>query len=268
MSKVSAPRHPHFFVETSLETLQVNTALGNDNFLEDYEFLGRVLGKTMYESILVDPQFSLPFLNKILGKQNSLDDLKNLDPEYYKHLKSLRYMSSNEISSLGLTFETTISSSARYGHSTIELIPGGREIVVTKENVIQYIHLVSHQRMNVAGSRQTSAFLSSAHIHSNSHGFREIIPAPWVRLFSAYEFQKLISGDDSVKGIDVAGMMSVMRYSGGYHPSQPIMHWLWEVVDEMTPEQQRKFLRFMTSCSRQPLLGFNSLVPVSYVVFP
>ena len=56
-------------------------------------------------------------------------------------------------------------------------------------------------------------------------------------------------------------MMSVMRYSGGYHPSQPIIHWLWEVVDEMTPVQQRKFLRFMTSCSRQPLLGFNSLVP-------
>jgi hypothetical protein len=61
--------------------------------------------------------------------------------------------------------------------------------------------------------------------------------------------------------IDVQGMMSVMRYSGGFHPSQPIIQWLWEVVDEMTPEQQRKFLRFMTSCSRQPLLGFNSLTP-------
>lgn len=61
--------------------------------------------------------------------------------------------------------------------------------------------------------------------------------------------------------IDVAGMMRVMRYSGGYHPSQPIIGWLWEVVDEMNAEQQRKFLRFMTSCSRQPLLGFNSLVP-------
>ena len=123
---------------------------------------------------------------------------------------------------------------------------------VTKENVIQYIHLVSHQKMNVRGSRQTSAFL---------HGFRDIIPAQWVRLFSAYELQKLISGDDGVKGIDVRGMMSVMRYSGGLHPSQPIVHWLWHVVDEMTPEQQRKFLKFMTSCSRQPLLGFASMVP-------
>lgn len=100
-------------------------------------------------------------------------------------------MSARDIIDLGLTFEITISSLGGYSHSTIELIPGGSKVPVTKENVIQYIHLVSHQRMNVAGARQTAAFL---------HGFREIIPAPWVRLFSAYEFQKLISGDDSVKG--------------------------------------------------------------------
>jgi len=196
---------------------------------------------------LVEPQFCLPFLNKLLGKQNSLDDLKNLDPEYYKNLKSLRNMSAQEIIDLGLTFELHDSAT-----TTIELMRGGSSIPVTKDNVIQYIHLVSHQKMNIRGSRQTSAFL---------HGFRDIIPAQWVRLFSAYELQKLISGDDAVKGIDVQGMMSAMRYSGGLHPSQPIVQWLWRVVDEMTPDQQRKFLKFMTSCSRQPLLGFGSMVP-------
>lgn len=270
-------QHPDFFVETPLQTLQVNAALdGSNDLLRNYEFLGRVLAKAMYEGILVDPQFCLPFLNKLLGKQNSLDDLCNLDPEYYRNLKSLRYMNANEIRELGLTFETTSQ-----GSKIVELISGGSTTNVTKENVIQYIHLVSHQRMNVSGSRQTAAFL---------RGFRDVIPAPWVRLFSAYEFQKLISGDDAVKGygtsrsvgcsaillyyecltllflsythrIDVRGMMSVMRYSGGFHPSQPIIHWLWEVVDEMDPTQQRKFLKFMTSCSRQPLLGFASLVP-------
>ena len=169
-------------------------------------------------------------------------------------------MSASDINNLGLTFEMTkfaaTSSQFNRAHGTVELIPGGSNIPVTKENVIQYIHLVSHQRMNIAGARQTHAFLK---------GFRDLIPAPWVRLFSAYEFQKLISGDDAVKGIDVKGMMAVMRYSGGFHPSQPIVHWLWEIVDEMTPEQQRKFLKFMTSCSRQPLLGFQSLVPAPCV---
>ncbi len=196
---------------------------------------------------MVEPQFSLLFLNKLLGKQNSLDDLKNLDPEYYKNLMSLRQMSAQEIKDLGLTFELHDSVITTY-----ELMPGGSTISVTKENVIQYIHLVSHQKMNVRGSRQTMAFLQ---------GFRDIIPAQWVRLFSAYELQKLISGDDAIKGIDVQGMMSVMRYSGGFHPSQPIIQWLWEVVDDLSPVQQRKFLKFMTSCSRQPLLGFASMVP-------
>jgi len=240
--------HPDFFSVTPLQTLKVNTTSdGDDAILSNYEFLGRVLGKAIYESILVEPQFCLPFLNKLLGKQNSLDDLKNLDSEYYKNLKSLRHMSAQEIDDLGLTFELHDSATA-----TIELLPGGSDIPVTKQNVIQYIHLVSHQKMNVRGSRQTSAFL---------HGFRDIIPAQWVRLFSAYELQKLISGDDAVKGIDVQGMMSSMRYSGGLHPSQPIVQWLWKAVEEMTPDQQRKFLKFMTSCSRQPLLGFSSMVP-------
>jgi ubiquitin-protein ligase E3 C len=240
--------HPDFFSVTPLQTLKVNTMLdGNSAILSHYEFLGRVLGKAIYESILVEPQFCLPFLNKVLGKQNSLDDLKNLDPEYYKNLKSLRHMSAKEINGLGLTFELHDSTS-----TTIELMPGGSSIPVTRENAIQYIHLVSHQKMNVRGSHQTAAFL---------RGFRDIIPAQWVRLFSAYELQKLISGDDAVKGIDVKGMMSVMRYSGGFHPSQSIVQWLWEVVDDMAPDQQRKFLRFMTSCSRQPLLGFSSMAP-------
>ena len=201
------------------------------------------------ESILVDPQFCLPFLNKLLGKQNSLDDLKNLDPEYYKNLESLRQMSAQEITDLGLTFELHDSETAT---GVLELMPGGSTIPVTKLNVIRYIHLVSHVKMNVRGSRQTSAFL---------RGFRDIIPTQWVRLFSAYELQKLISGDDAVKGIDVGAMMRTTRYAGGLHPSQPIVRWLWEVVGEMTPCQQRQFLRFMTSCSRQPLLGFESMDP-------
>jgi len=156
-------------------------------------------------------------------------------------------MSSDEIDSLGLTFETEAANS-----TSVELLPNGSNVPVTKNNVIQYIHLVTHQKMNVSGSRQTLAFLS---------GFRDIIPSHHVRLFSAYELQKIISGDDAVKGIDVQSLMNVVRYSGGYHPTQSIMMWFWQVVAEMTPEQQRLFLKFMTSCSRQPLLGFGSMNP-------
>lgn len=124
---------------------------------------------------------------------------------------------------------------------------------VTGDNVIRYLHLVAHRRLNVDTARQTSEFLS---------GFRDIIPASWVRLFSPYELQKVISGDNTVHGFDVKGLKSVMLYGGGYHPSQPIIHWFWQIVEEMTPTQKSKLLKFMTSCSRQPLLGFGHLVPL------
>lgn len=245
------PSRSPLFAVTPTQTLAVNIDAGRDQeTLAHYEFLGRVLGKAVYESILVEPQFCLPFLNQLLGKQNYLDDLKNLDPEYYRHINGLRNMSAPDIAGLGLTFELTRGNQ---NQTTIELMPGGSSVPVTKENAIRYVHLVAHRKLNVDSAAQTHAFL---------RGFRDLIPAAWVRLFSSNELQKLISGDDTVKGIDVAGLRAAMVYAGGYHPSQPIMQWFWEVLESFTPSQQRLFLKFMTSCSRQPLLGFSALVPV------
>jgi ubiquitin-protein ligase E3 C len=245
---------PRLFSITPLQTLAVNSDMTQDpSMLEHYEFLGRVLGKALYESILVEPQFCLPFLNQLLGKPNSLEDLKNFDAEYYTNLTKLRFLSEAEIDSLGLTFDLTIGDSKGSARPrTVELVRGGQNKAVTKQNVIQYIHLVAHQRLNVQGALETRAFL---------RGFRDLIPASWVRLFSANELQKLIGGDDSVRGIDVASLKRAMQYAAGYHPSQPLIQAFWEILDDFTPDQQRKFLKFMTSCSRQPLLGFASLEP-------
>ena len=239
---------PKLFTVTPMDTLAVNVDLPPaQETLRHYEFLGRVLGKAMYESILVEPQFCLPFLNQLLGKQNALEDLKNMDAEYYSNLVKLKTLSVDEIANLGLTFELTLGP-----NRTVPLLPGGSRMQVTKENVIHYVHLVAHQRLNIEGAPQTRAFLQ---------GFRDLIPASWVRLFSAYELQKLVSGDDTVRGIDVANLKSAIVYQGGYHSSQPFVQMFWEVVEEMTPGQQKKLLRFMTSCSRQPLLGFQALDP-------
>lgn len=244
------------FLESPLQTLAVNTSLAvSSHMLTHYQFLGRVLGKAVYESILVEPQFCLPLLNQLLGQHNTIDDLKNLDPVYYKHLNSLRQMTSDQINSLDLTFEMTAPSDEGSSR-TVELIPGGSSIRVTKENAVRYVHLVAHRRLNIE---------TVAQINAMRDGFRDLIPASWVRLFSPYELQKVISGDDTIKGFDVKGLKNAMEYGGGYHPSQPIMVWFWEVIEEMTPTQKNQFLKFVTSCSRQPLLGFRALSPLPCV---
>ncbi|KAG7336688.1 HECT-domain ubiquitin-transferase [Nitzschia inconspicua] len=74
---------PQLFTLTPEGLLSVNLDLSqNNSMLIHYAFLGRVLAKALYEGILVEPQFCLPFLNALLGKVNSMEDLKNYDEEY------------------------------------------------------------------------------------------------------------------------------------------------------------------------------------------
>lgn len=246
---------PLFSITSKQQQLTMNLDLTEDvNMLVHYEFLGRVLGKAVYESILVEPQFCLPFLNQLLGKVNTLEDLKNYDEQYYSNLNKLRHYSEEEIDTMELFFELTVGGTTPNSKpKTVNLVRTGRSIAVTKKNVFQYTQAVANELLNVLGARQTQAFL---------RGFRDLIKVAWVRLFSAKELQKLISGDDSIRGIDVSSLKKSVQYLGGYHESQPYIQDFWDILEnELSPEQQRKFLRFMTSCSRQPLLGFSSLEP-------
>lgn len=50
-------------------------------------------------------------------------------------------------------------------------------------------------------------------------------------------------------------------YSNGYTDDSRVVRMFWEVVDEMTPQQRSALLRFVTSCGRAPLGGFQHLNP-------
>ena len=46
-------------------------------------------------------------------------------------------------------------------------------------------------------------------------------------------------------------------YLGGYHEEHPVILCLWEALAAFSAEDQRAFLKFITACSRAPLLGFR-----------
>ena len=239
-----------------------------------YTFMGAVLGKVMMSQILIDAVFAIPLLKPCCAAAsngnsryaiNTLTDLELLDSELYGNLQKLRSMDDATLRSLDLRM-CYEDSKATHSKKSFDFIPDGKNIQVTTANVVPYIHYVAHYKLNVQCHQMATAFRK---------GFRLVLQHQQCdvsMLFGPMELQKLISGDDSsfnggVKGggIDVEGLRKVMVYSGGYHPSQPIMQWFWEVLHEFTGQQQRSFLKFMTSCERQPLLGFSHMVPVPCV---
>jgi ubiquitin-protein ligase E3 C len=70
----------------------------------------------------------------------------------------------------------------------------------------------------------------------------------------------LIGG--SANNIDIDDWEKHTQYGGGYHPSQLTIQWFWDIVRyEFDAEERAALLKFITSCSRQPLLGFGQLAP-------
>ena len=51
------------------------------------------------------------------------------------------------------------------------------------------------------------------------------------------------------------------HYSNGYTESSRVVRLFWEVVEGFSPAQRSQLLRFVTSCGRAPLGGFQHLNP-------
>lgn len=74
-------------------------------------------------------------------------------------------------------------------------------------------------------------------------------------MFSNHEVQVLISGAEVP--VDINDLKNHTNYVGGYTADDPAIHLFWTVVNDFTDEQKTKLLKFVTSCSRPPLLGFK-----------
>ncbi|KLJ13301.1 ubiquitin-protein ligase E3 C [Blastomyces silverae] len=245
--------------------------------LKRYEFLGRIIGKCLYEGILVDVSFAGFFLLKwaLTGGTSSarkessyranLNDVRDLDESLYQGLLQLKnYPGDVEDFSLNFTVTDTIEIPIEKPDGTTETIteskskdlkPHGSEIPVTNQNRLVYISYIARHRLQAQPYLQTNAFLQ---------GLGTIIQPSWLSMFNQSELQTLIGGDAGE--IDVADLRRNTVYSGVYvvgddNQEHPTIRLFWEVMQGMTNADRQKLLKFVTSTPRAPLLGFSHLNP-------
>lgn len=236
--------------------------------LRRYEFLGRVVGKCLYEGILVDVHFASFFLlrwsqqsdskstSTITSSGVSINDLRDLDEDLYRGLINLKNYTHDVEADFALNFTITSRLPKTGKTITAELKPGGSDIPVTNANKLEYILLVARYRLSKQLAYQTAAFLK---------GINSIINPDWLRMFNQSELQTLVGGDTNTP-IDVEDLRRNTVYGGVYvvgddgreHESVALF---WQVMRELTDAERRKVLKFVTSVARAPLLGFGVLRP-------
>eukprot|EP01063_Lacrimia_lanifica_P009579 TRINITY_DN16536_c0_g1_i1.p1 TRINITY_DN16536_c0_g1~~TRINITY_DN16536_c0_g1_i1.p1 ORF type:complete len:1356 (+),score=488.35 TRINITY_DN16536_c0_g1_i1:122-4069(+) len=214
--------------------------------LKVFKFLGRLLGKAVYEGVVVEIPLAEFFLNTILGQLNYFSDLASQDSEVCRHLDGLKDLDAEAIANLALNF-TVYDPAAPTGEHA--LFPKGEGVAVTAANLPLYLRLVANYKLNVCIAEQSQAFLS---------GFHEILPPSMLALFDRKELQQLISGLEG--SFDILDLRAHTRYEG-YTDEHDVAQNFWSVLGDFTDDEKGAFLRFVMSSARPPLLGFGHINP-------
>ncbi|XP_024868314.1 E3 ubiquitin-protein ligase HUWE1 isoform X2 [Temnothorax curvispinosus] len=215
----------------------------NPNHLCYYKFVGRVIAKAIYDNKLLECYFTRSFYKHILGILVKHTDMESEDYSFYK---GLVYLTEHTISDLGyeLTFSTEVNE---FGVNDVrDLIPNGRNIVVTEETKLEYIRLVCQMKMTGAIRKQLNAFLE---------GFYDIIPKRLISIFNEQELELLISG---LPNVDIEDLKANTEYHK-YTATSLQIQWFWRALRGFDQADRAKFLQFVTGTSKVPLQGFAAL---------
>ncbi|KZO98855.1 hypothetical protein CALVIDRAFT_495662 [Calocera viscosa TUFC12733] len=219
----------------------------NPEHLLFFKFVGRIIGKAIYDGRLLDAHFARSFYRQLLGKPVDYRDVEWVDPEYYN---SLCWILENDPTVLDLNFSLEADEFGQM--KMIPLKPEGDKIPVTNENKREYVQLAAQHRLVTSIKDQIDHLLL---------GFFEIIPKDLITIFNEQEVELLISGTPD---IDVDEWRAATDYNG-YVPSEPVIVWWWRALKSFSREERAKMLAFVTGTSRVPLDGFNALQGVQGV---
>ena len=212
-----------------------------------FRFLGRVMGKALFDRQLVSGHMARHLYKHILGWPITFDDLSLVDEVYHEQLKKITEV--DDVSYLVLDFTT--QEDVLGAKNTVELVPDGENVDVTNDNLPEYLEACMKYRMLDMTKVQMAELLL---------GFFDVIPEPLLTVFDFQELELLMCG---LPTIDVDDWMANTLYSGlceKKEANHKVCRWFWEVVrDDFDQEMRARLLQFVTGTSGVPSRGFSVL---------
>ncbi|KYN06757.1 E3 ubiquitin-protein ligase HECTD1 [Cyphomyrmex costatus] len=262
-----------------------------DRAVRYFWFLGVFLAKVLQDNRLVDLPLSRPFLKLMcrgdisnnVNEKIDIEDLVEVDPVRGEFLKEIQNAitkrdrtfsdgpsSADEETSLYITHPSGTSvaiedlaltmtyspSSKIFQHDQIELMEGGSDITVTRENAREYANLTINYCLNQGIYRQLEAFKS---------GFSKVFPMEKLHVFSPDEMRAMLCGEQNPQWTR-EDLLNYTEPKLGYTKESPGFQRFVNVLLSLTGSERKAFLQFATGCSALPPGGLCNLHPRLTVV--
>jgi E3 ubiquitin-protein ligase HUWE1 len=213
----------------------------NTEHLSYFKFVGKVVGKALFDGQLLDVHFTRSFYKHMTGTPLNYLDFEDYDPDYFRTLK---WILENDVDDLDMDFSYQQDI---FGKKEIkELKPNGRNIAVTNENKAEYIRLICEVKMTEEIRPQIQAFLEGLH---------SVIPHDLMKIFDPKELELMISG---LPEIDLSDLRENTEYVN-YTKDSVVIRNFWETLQNFDENLKAGFLQFVTGTSKVPFEGFQFL---------
>ncbi|CAB1455246.1 unnamed protein product [Pleuronectes platessa] len=207
-----------------------------------YFLFGVLCGLALHNQCIIYLPFSMALFKKLLGVKPSLEDLMEFSPDVGKSLLSiLEEYGDKELESLGLDFLIS------WDGTDVDLDPTNPEKTVTSQNKKEFVDAYVNHVFNTSVE---SVFLEF------KRGFYTVYDRDLLKVLRPKELQEVLQGKDFC---DWKTLKQNTLYEPPYHVDHPNMQMFWEVFDELTEDQKKKLLWFVTGFERLPILGNKSM---------
>jgi len=229
---------------------ETNTIWFNPSSFETSEWftmIGIVCGLAIYNFTIINLPFPLALYKKLLDvSTEELSDLAELTPTTAKSLQGLLDYPEKDVEDVfGLSF--SINESYFGEVVTKPLKQGGENINVTSTNKGEYVSLYVDYLLNKSCSAQFSAFKA---------GFLKVLNKQVLHLFQAKELMALVIGNENYNWPQ---FQQNCEYKEGYDKNHQTVQFFWQTFRELSEDDKRKFLLFLTGSDRIPVRGMESV---------
>ena len=140
------------------------------------------------------------------------------------------------------------------GYYNIELIPNGKNIMVTSENAEEYANIAS-----------SSSLRQELQIRAFKKGLESMIPVNILSIFYYKELDNLLCGENE-SNWDIEILNQHIIPAQGYTTTSKTFCNFLTVLSTFTKIERTNFLEFVTGFPRLPIGGFEKLAPKLSVV--
>ncbi|XP_032678676.1 E3 ubiquitin-protein ligase UBR5 isoform X6 [Odontomachus brunneus] len=246
---------------------------GSYERLNAFRNVGRLIGLCLLQNELCPLFLNRHVIKYILGRPIRFHDLAFFDSVIYESLRQLvidaETKDSNSLfSALDLTFRLgpsteriilhfSIDLCPEEGGGSIELIPSGRDVEVTANNVYDYVRKYAEVRMIKVQEKA---------LHAMREGVFDVLPDGALDGLTSEDLRLLLNG---VGDINVSVLISYTSFNDESGESTERLvkfkRWLWSIVEKMSHVERQDLVYFWTGSPALPASedGFQPMPSVT-----